>query len=326
MNGEDRGRRGFKSIFATWCYYAVAFGKMPYHGRIKMSIRKRTFCCLVVVLISFSLAVSANAVQVGFEDFSYNDGPINDKAGGVGFDYDNTTENGPFIGHTGTTSDWDNVEGAPQVVSGALVTNDHNSAYRQYNGPTEGVYGSDERWGAVNQRPDRDAHIIFFAFDMTRAAGNSSWGGASSYDFAGEKLFFGVPNAVGADDRIGIQWSGVDVTPGDIYLTDGQTYRLVAVLDFDNDLLGLFVDPDGSDYWNPATAENSADVTHEYTSGSWSTAVRLGSGQPVTWDNVTVATEPRDVGIAVPEPDSLALICCAAMLFLAGLGRRLRFR
>ena len=203
------------------------------------------------------------------------------------------------------------------MVSGALVTNGHNSAYRQYNGPTEGVWGTDERWGAVNQSADRDAHIVFYAFDMTRAVGNSSWGGASSYDFAGEKIFFGVPNADGADDRIGIQWSGVDVTSGDIYLTDGQTYRLVAVLDYDNDLLGLFVDPDGSDYWNPVTGENSADVTQEYTSGYWSTAVRFGSGHPVTWDNLTVATDPRDVGIAVPEPGSLALTCCAVLLLLA---------
>ncbi len=227
------------------------------------------------------------AATIGVETFDYANGGIAGKTGGYGFDYDNTTENDPFIGHTGTTSDWG---GAATVSNGTLVTN-NNNALRQYNGPTEGsATGRDERYGAVNQDGNRDAHIVVYAFDMTRAAGNSLWGGASSYDFGAERIFFGVPSDAAANDTIGIAQSGVGTTLGSMNLTDGQTYRMVAVLDFDNDNLGLFVNPDASDYWNRSTGSNTADVTRAYTATNWSTAIRLASGATTTWDNLVVAT------------------------------------
>ncbi len=46
-------------------------------------------------------AGAAPADVIGTEDFAYADGPIAGQTGGTGFDY-NTTENDPFIGHTGT--------------------------------------------------------------------------------------------------------------------------------------------------------------------------------------------------------------------------------
>ena len=72
---------------------------------------------------------------------------------------------------------------------------------------------------------------------------------------------------------------------------------MVAVLDFDNDLLGLFADPDPSDDWD-ATG-GTADVTLAYTGTNWSTAARFGSGGTgqATWDNLVVATTPEEVGL-----------------------------
>jgi len=123
-----------------------------------------------------------------------------------------------------------------------------------------------------------------------------------------------------ANGTIGIEESTVGNTLGSIQLAQGQTYRLVAVLDYDNDLLGLFVDPDAADYWNVATGLNSADVTRAYTATNWSSAVRLGSGQEVTWDNLVVATEPADVG--VPEPATMGLLVIGAAGMISRRRRR----
>ena len=259
----------------------------------------------LMLLLPLSLGISASqAVIVGVETFD-TDGLIADQTGGSGFNYDNLTGT-----VTGTTSDWDNVGGTPSVIGGALVT-DGSSAKREYNGNIEGPGGSDgpdtERAGAA-----RGAGVVFYSVEINRSAG-AFWSGISSYDFGGERIFFGVPGAGGDTDTIGIDESGVGNTLGTISLTDGQTYTLVAVLDFDNDSLGLFVDPDGStDFWNPTDGSNNADVTRAYSATNWSTAARLGSGGEVTWDNLTIAIDdPTNVGLLasnpIPEPATALL-------------------
>lgn len=251
-------------------------------------------------LLSLALGTSAtHAVIVGVETFD-TDGLIADQTGGSGFNYDNLND-----AVTGTTSDWDNVGGTPSVAGGALITN-NTSAKREYNGDLEGSGGGDgpdtERAGAA-----RGAGLVFYSVEINRSAG-ASWSGISSYDFGGERIFFGVPGAGADTDTIGIDESGVGNTLGTISLNDGETYTLVAVLDFDNDALGLFVNPDGTtDFWNPTDGSNNADVTRAYTGTNWSTAARLGSGGEVTWDNLTIALDdPTDVGLLaanpIPEP------------------------
>lgn len=254
-------------------------------------------------------ALASEAVIVGVETFDYPNGPIEGQSGGSGFDYDNLNDSA-----TGSVSDWDVVGGSPSVLGGALVT-DGSSAKREYNGTIEGSAGGDgpdtERAGAA-----RGAGVVFYSVELTRSAG-AVWSGISSYDFGGERIFFGVPGAGADTDTIGIDESGVGNTLGTASLTDGQTYTMVAVVDFDNDLVGLFVDPDASsDFWNPATGSNSADVTREYTGTNWSTAARLGSGGEATWDNLTIALgDPTDVGLlAIPEPSSSLLAGLAALL------------
>lgn len=91
---------------------------------------------------------------------------------------------------------------------------------------------------------------------------------------------------------------------------------MVAVLDFDNSALGLFIDPSGGDFWNPSTGANSADVTRAYGATNWSSEVRLASGGGADWDNLTVAiSDPTDVGLLVPEP-SVGLLAALTGLFL----------
>lgn len=223
---------------------------------------------------------------IGSEDFTYSNSAVNGKSGGTGFDLSQVTGL-----HTGVPSTWDNVGGAPQIVGNALVTN-NTSAKREFNGSTE-TTGS------------RSSGRVFFKFKMTRAAGNGSWSGASSYGFNTERVFFGVPSSGGGADKAGIDTQNTlaaDLPEGAVKLSavslvDGTANTLIGVIDFDNNLLGLFVNPDATDYWNPTDGSNSADVTLQYLSSNSSTAVRLGSGASVTWDNLVLATAATDVGL-----------------------------
>lgn len=268
---------------------------------------------LLSALIASSLLPAATqAAVIGVESFSYADGAIAGKSGGIGFDYNQVTSV-----HTGTASDWDDVGGSPSVVGGSLITN-NTSAKREFNGPTEGSAGADgddsERAGAF-----RGAGVAFFRFDVTRTAG-ATWSGVSSYDFGTERIFFGVPNPLSGNDE-----AGIDGVPGGpkgsgIFLTDNITYTMVGVVDFNNDLLGLYVNPDVTDSWSPTGG--TADVTLAYTGTNWSSAVRFGSGGEVAWDNLTVANNAADAGLlGVPEPSAAAFSVMGALSLL---GRRRR--
>lgn len=236
-------------------------------------------------LLSALLLVHARAERIGAESFAYPDGLIAGLDGGLDFDWNQLTGK-----HTGTASDWNATFGNPAVSGAALVT-DNSGALREYNGPGEGAGNdgvpTDERLGTI-----RATGTIFYQFDMTRAP-NAWWGGVSTYDFGNERIFFGVPGNQAGTNTIGIEVSGVGTTNGVIQLTANQTYNVVAVLDFKNNLTGLFINPDDSDVWD-ATG-GTADVTRPYTGGAWSSALRCASGGSVTWDNLTVATQWSDL-------------------------------
>jgi glucose/arabinose dehydrogenase/mono/diheme cytochrome c family protein len=212
------------------------------------------------------------------------------RSGGARWDYDNSTENNAFFGHTGTGSDWDAAFGTPMVNAGVLVTQD-SGAIREYNGPGEGVQaGSDERFGAVSDDVIFQNRAVYYKFAMTRREG-ASWSGASSYDFTAEKYLFGVPTAVNPatgnrefaiHDLGGGQWSFSGIQP-----VTGRTYTLVAKLDFQANVAALYVDPNLA----LSEAQNTPVATYAHTSANWSSAVRLasgGSGQ-VEWDNLRVS-------------------------------------
>jgi glucose/arabinose dehydrogenase len=244
----------------------------------------KTLFAVLILLCPF--AHHARSEVIGTEDFTYPNSALNGKSGGTGFDLSQVTGL-----HTGVPSDWNNVAGNPQILGNALVTN-NTSAKREFNGDTETT-------GA------RSSGRVFFKFKMTRAAGNGAWSGLSSYGFATERVFFGVPTLGSNNDLAGIDTqntAAADLPEGPVKLSaitlaDGVTNTLVGVIDFDNNLLGLFVNPGANDFWNPTDGSSSADVTLQYLSNDASSAARLGSGAAVTWDDLIVATTAADVGL-----------------------------
>ncbi len=262
-----------------------------------------------VLCLGFLPLAASHAVVIGIDNFDYANGSIVGQSGGTGWNYERTNEAGA---PAQTASNWNNVFGTSQIVSSALVT-DNSGVLREYGGATEGVGGSsNEREGAF-----RADGAMFFSTTITVGAmlpeGQNQWGGVSSYDFGAERIFFGMPGQTGATRYFGIAAPGFgsDVFSS-IPVQAGVTYTIVGMLDFDNDLLALWVNPDGSD-----TAA-SYDVSKAYNGSNWASSLRLASGTAVTWDNFRVGTTFAD---AVPEP-STALLALLPLALLTARRRR----
>lgn len=223
---------------------------------------------------------------IGVENFDYPDGPVADLAGGTHFDYENWLFNGPFVGHTGSGSDWD---GTAQVSLGRLVTLE-SFASREFNGPGEGAGSdlapTDARLGAVIDDDNHLESVVYFKAVMTRRAG-AVLSVLGPDDFDTERLAFGIVDNAGVPQwgiRVGAETS---TDGGGLAITADQTYTVVGKLDFSGNLLSLWVNPNlGGD-----EISNTAQVTRVYTGTNWASAVRFSStGAGATeWDDVVVA-------------------------------------
>jgi Domain of unknown function (DUF4394) len=231
------------------------------------------------ILVGFIFVpMIARAQLIGYEPFDYK-GPILDASGGVFWDF---RDDSGFRYHTRVSSDWDNEPGLPGVsacAGGVLYTGD-SGIIREYGGEDLTREGQ----GAVNETTfDKK---VYYRITVTRGAG-TTWCGLSSFDFGTECLFFGlypgrgvfgIYNAAGFPP---IAESGVSVNLG-------ETYTLVAKVDFAADVVSLYVNPNLSG----TEASNTPVATGTYTGTHWSTAVRVASGGDglTAWDDLTVAT------------------------------------
>lgn len=251
---------------------------------------------------SSSVITPGDLTVIGTDDFNYADGPFSSQNGGSGFDFDNNALNDPFIGHTTLKSDWDVFSGTSAKFEGGKLFTAESGVIREFNGDLEGTaVNGDEYVGAV--KPDGDSKVVYFRADMTRGA-EATWSGMSSFDFGSQRLFFGVPWTAGPSGQreFGIEVSGVSTSfrsSNPINPLTGQTYTIVAKLDFENDLLSLWVNPD----LTKTEMENVPYLTRAYTEPQWSTRAMLSSGGPAatpsSWDNFVVARHWSAVGTFV---------------------------
>ncbi|MFM2197656.1 MAG: hypothetical protein RLZZ505_1088 [Verrucomicrobiota bacterium] len=240
---------------------------------------------LAILLAPLLFLPLAYSEIIGVERFDYPDGPIAEKNGGTFWDYDNVSP-----AHTGTASNWDSPFGTPTVTRGRLLTSDNSVAKREYN-------GDDENSGAVNE--GNVAKKVYYRVSVTTGAtvGESDYFGFSSLDFEEERLYFGKR---GGSTTFGVEEVGVDGSNGSATIQPDTTYVLVAIVDYANDFIRLYVNPD----LNVAEpGPSSAAASRDYFGTNWSTAVRFSSDTSVSWDDLVVATTWEDLGPATdPAP------------------------
>ncbi len=239
----------------------------------------RHFALAAALLLT---AMPAAADIIGVEQFDYPDGAIAGSSGGTFWDYKNTSP----VGHGGVASTWDNLASAPQVTAGRLVTSGNGAVKREYR-------GANETEGAVN-----DANVakqVFFRVTVTTGPSVSAadYFGISSMDFGTEEIYFGKR---GGSATWGVEEVGVGGTNGSVTILPNTTYTLVAIVNFTNDFIRLYVDPNLN---GAEPGPGSAAASRAYTGTNWSTAVRFAAGTAVTWDDLVVATTWEDLGTIV---------------------------
>jgi len=269
-----------------------------------------------------SVPATGDLAIVGSDDFSeYEDGPVAGLSGGSGFDYDNTTIGNSFVGHLGlATADWDDAFGLSDVVGGKLRTLE-GGAKREFNGPGEGNPATSEEYaGAINDTANTVGRTVYMRADLKRGAG-ATWSGISAFDFGTERAFAGVvsaanPSSGNREFSIGAP-SATPVYSG-IQPVAGRDYTLVVKIDFENDVISLWVNPDLS------AAETPPLISAPFLLTNWITAGRLGSGgtDATEWDHFVVARAWSALsvfpGVVPPSDDYLAWVSGFAVSGQAG--------
>ncbi len=238
-------------------------------------------------IVAFGLSGVCHAELIGQDSFQYQGSSLDGADGGTFWDYGVRTIASASPVHSGNASDWDVLFGAVIASGGKLYTAE-SGAKREYSGITEGS-GSDESLGYFTD--SAMSQSVFYRIDMTR--GDSvSWCGLSSFEFANEKLFFGLFPDGTNKFSIYDQRTFTPLVHSTVDVNVGQKYTLVVRMDItplggSGCQLRLYVNPNLSVAENPATA-----VASVFLPGlNRSTAMRVASGGDglVEWDDLTVA-------------------------------------
>ncbi len=231
---------------------------------------------LLVLLLGSSLA---HALIIGVEQFDYLDGPAAIEDGGVFWDHDNVTPT-----RTGTPSAFQNASGSPRVGSGQLIT-EGNGISRAYN-------GADEGRGAIN-----DSNVfkaVYYRVTLTTGGTLPEFFGISASSADGEVVFFGKKPE---QEAFCIERAGASQVLTTTSVQTNTTYTIVARIDYESDIVKLFINPDLN-----AAEPVSADAEDIFDTTASTTGLSLSSGSgtaPIFWDDLVVATNWGDLGTVV---------------------------
>lgn len=233
---------------------------------------------LLFLLLPLFLAASVFGDIVGSDSFEYADGPLAGNNGGYGWDWQGEGE----LQGTSPTS-WLHMAGITDVASETLVLQDSGdgwiAARREFSSDTWGT-------GAF-----QNTGIVYFAATLIIDE-TQGWLGISAQDGDGERVKYGMPWQGGGMGYLGInrETDGGQAVLSDVMAALGVPYRIVGVLDYDNNAARMWIDPDSGDY-DTAWDHTSADVVfNNLEMWNWVNGVRIGSEAGTTWDDVIIAT------------------------------------
>ena len=245
---------------------------------------------------------SGGAVDViGFDFFDYADGGINAATGYETrvFDFDNSTGNDTFLGHTGAVAPWATSFGS-EIICNKLVTSNGSTASRSFNGPATGG----TTIGRIENIANSSAKSVYAKVTIRRNSG-TTYGGLSFLKDGVEVAFAGVRDALnGADRNFGVEITGeAGADFAGIIPADRSSYTLVAKLDTENETVQLWVDP------TLGGSEPTADAEATFLTGSnaVATGIRLASGGAgrTFWDDLIVTTSWAALESAAPTDSDM---------------------
>jgi len=223
----------------------------------------------VIATLAFTTSL-ANAAVVAADDFTYPDGHLGNQNGGIGWTIPWYTAGNPDGG-------WEVVAG--QVVSGFVPFSSYCG--RWYNNPatTPELFISFDFSADEVQLADTIAIYLYTGVNFT-------------------SLIMGKPPG-NTDFQVG----GSSLAQTGITIVPHAQYHLIGVYDIDNARTAIWVNPDNTDYYNPATGQNSADAVSGgsplHVDSLSFFAYRDGFGQiaGVRFDNLIIANTPDAVGL-----------------------------
>ncbi|MBN2212480.1 MAG: hypothetical protein JW709_13870, partial [Sedimentisphaerales bacterium] len=207
---------------------------------------------LLVLLSSILSCATAKAVLIGYDGFSYANGPLEGNNGGEGWAWQNSTQTQNNIGGV---SAWIKYGTGDTLITGGKFYSSDNGSLRDY--------GADRADAALMNGEGK----VYYSIEVTPTGAEEKWFGISSMDQSTERIKFGrvrdSDTNWGIQSRIGSSSWTYNIS--EISIVMNETVRLVCAIDLDNDMLKLWVNPDENDYDNGA--DNTADaVRTDFTS------------------------------------------------------------
>jgi len=303
---EEHGLSNLNQAILYTHTFEVSDGNLDIE--ITSPVENATLAGIIISSHSSGSAPPGPPDVVGADEFQVPDGTLNTITSGAWFDFDNSTTNGPDSGHEGVSAPWQNSDNNPIVSNGQLITN-NSSIRRAFNGLSESR-------GSFSADPSSIHRQLYLKFEMTRSS-DTTWSGASAYDFGTERILFGVPfapNPSGSQREFAIHVLNSGAADGHAYSgiqpIAGQTVMLVGKIDYENQLLSLFLEPDLSQ----PESSSSAIASRDYTAPDATTAIRFGSASSggngdTAWDDLVVATtwEGLSGSSVIANDDSITL-------------------